>query len=47
VSRMFEHTTPIDLLVYTPDEIIARIEMNDFFIQDIMEHGKVVYERGI
>jgi len=47
VSRMFEHTTPIDLLVYTPDEIIARIEMNDFFIQDIMEHGKVVYERGV
>lgn len=47
VSRLFEHTAPIDLLVYTPEEIAARIEMDDFFIQDIIEHGKVVYERGI
>ena len=37
----------IDLLVYTPEEINARIEMHDFFILDIMEHGKVVYERNI
>ncbi len=47
VNRLFEHTAPIDLLVYTPDEIKARIEMNDFFVLDIMEHGKVVYERGV
>ena len=47
VNRLFDHSVPIDLLVYTPEEIIARIEMNDFFILDIMEHGKVVYERGV
>lgn len=47
VSGLFEHTAPIDVLVYTPEEIIARIEMNDFFILDIMEHGRVVYERAI
>lgn len=47
VNHLFEHTAPIDLLVYTPEEISARIEMNDFFILDIMEHGKVVYERVI
>lgn len=47
VSGLFEHTAPVDLLVYTPEEIIARIEMNDFFILDIMEHGKVVYERTV
>jgi predicted nucleotidyltransferase len=47
VNRLFDHTVPVDLLVYTPEEIDARIEMNDFFILDIMEHGKVVYERGI
>lgn len=45
VSGLFEHTSPVDLLVYTPEEIVTRIEMNDFFIQDIMKHGKVVYER--
>jgi predicted nucleotidyltransferase len=47
VSGLFEHTAPIDLLVYTPEEMAARIEMNDFFILDIIEHGKVVYERGV
>jgi uncharacterized protein len=47
VSSLFEHTAPVDLLVYTPEEIIARIKMNDFFILDIMEHGKVVYERTV
>jgi len=47
VNCLFEHTASIDLLVYTPEEIAARIEMNDFFILDIMEHGKVVYERGV
>ena len=47
VSSLFEHTAPVDLLVYTPEEIIDRIEMNDFFILDIMEHGKVVYERTV
>lgn len=47
VNSLFDHSAPIDLLVYTPEEIAARIEMNDFFILDIMEHGKVVYERSI
>lgn len=47
VSGLFEHSAPVDLLVYTPEEIITRIEMNDFFIMDIMEHGKVVYERAV
>lgn len=47
VNRLFEHCAPVDLLVYTPEEIKARVEMNDFFIMDIMEHGKVLYEQGI
>jgi predicted nucleotidyltransferase len=47
VNGLFEHTLPVDLLVYTPEEIVTRVEMNDFFILDIMEHGKVVYERSI
>ena len=47
VNRLFEHTSPIDILVYTPEEIVSRIEMNDLFILDILEHGKVVYERSV
>ncbi|MDK9718127.1 MAG: nucleotidyltransferase domain-containing protein [Trichlorobacter sp.] len=47
VSRMVDHSVAIDLLVYTPEELQARIAMHDFFILDILEHGKVVYERGV
>ncbi len=34
----------IDLLVRTPVEIEQRLAWNDFFIQEIMEKGKVIYE---
>ncbi len=35
---------PIDLMVRRPEEIKNRIKMGDFFIQEIMEKGKVLYE---
>lgn len=35
---------PLDLLVRRPEEISERIEMGDFFIRDIIERGKVLYE---
>jgi len=47
VSSLFEHTAPVDLLVYTPEEIRSRMELNDFFISDVMTHGRVLYERGV
>lgn len=47
VDRFIEHAVPVDVLVYTPDEIEERLKMNDFFVKDILEKGKVLYERGI
>jgi predicted nucleotidyltransferase len=35
---------PIDLLVRTPQEIRKRLRLGDFFIQDIIEKGKVLYD---
>lgn len=35
---------PLDLLVRTPEWVAERIAMEDFFIQDIVEQGKVLYE---
>lgn len=35
---------PLDLLVRSPQTIQARLEMGDFFIQDIMKKGQVIYE---
>ena len=36
---------PIDLRVYTPKEIKYRSNLGDFFIQEILEKGKIVYEK--
>ncbi len=35
---------PVDLMVRTPDEIRRRLAWNDFFLREIMETGKVLYE---
>ncbi len=35
---------PLDLLLRTPKEIKERLALGDFFIQEITERGKVLYE---
>jgi len=35
---------PIDLLVRTPRQIRTRIKLGDFFIREITQKGKVLYE---
>ena len=35
----------MDLIVRRPGEIKKRILMNDFFLKNIMERGRVLYER--
>ena len=35
----------VDILVKTPQEIQAALTKGDFFIQEIVTHGKVLYER--
>jgi len=34
----------VDLLVRTPKQIRQRVKWNDFFIKEIIEKGKVLYE---
>jgi uncharacterized protein len=36
---------PIDLLVYTPQEVEKRISIGDFFVKDIFTRGKILYAR--
>jgi hypothetical protein len=33
--------------VRTPEEIKQRLEIGDYFMQEIMERGKVLYERDL
>jgi predicted nucleotidyltransferase len=35
---------PLDLLVRTPEHIQERIEMGDFFMQEINQRGKILYD---
>jgi len=35
---------PVDLLVRTPRQIRQRLAWGDFFIREILERGKVLYE---
>ncbi|OGC07628.1 hypothetical protein A2230_02425 [candidate division WOR-1 bacterium RIFOXYA2_FULL_36_21] len=45
IDCFVDHEFPVDFLVYTPSEIKNRIEDGDVFVKDILEHGKIVYEK--
>lgn len=45
-SKLYKNNfPPMDLLVYTPEEIQQRLLMEDFFIKDIINKGKTLYEK--
>lgn len=47
VSRLLRpRPFPVDILVKTPAEIENALNSNDFFIQDILTQGQVLYERN-
>ena len=41
--KLFPAGLPLDLLIYTPKEVEKRLEIGDFFIEDIISKGKVLY----
>lgn len=46
VSRLLiPRPFPVDILVKTPEEIELALAGRDFFLQEIMARGKVLYER--
>jgi predicted nucleotidyltransferase len=40
-----DHYLALDPLVYTPKELTQRLALGDFFVQEIMQGGRVLYER--
>ncbi len=34
----------VDLLVRTPEQVKTRLDLGDFFMREIVENGKVLYE---
>ena len=45
ISLMIKHTFPMDILVRTPQELKERIRKGDFFLKEVLEKGKILYER--
>jgi len=44
IDTELDIVTPVDLLVYTPQEVKERLKDGDMFIVQIYERGKVMYE---
>ena len=40
-----ERKIPIDVLIYTPQEIRERLKLGDLFVKEVIERGKLIYER--
>ena len=46
VYRLFRpHPVAMDIMVRTPEEVEYRLSIGDFFIQEIITKGKILYER--
>jgi predicted nucleotidyltransferase len=46
ISLSLEHTFPLDIIVKTQEQINKRLQIGDYFIEDIINSGKVIYERN-
>ncbi len=44
IRQQLNYPFSLDLMARTPAQIQQRLEMGDFFIQDIIKRGKVLYE---
>ena len=44
IRKKIKTSVPLDLLVRTAEQVRTRIEMEDFFMRDIVSKGKVLYE---
>jgi len=42
---LLEIDSPFDILVMTPEEVKKRVKKGDWFIKEILQKGKVLYER--
>jgi predicted nucleotidyltransferase len=44
IRTSIDHHFPLDLLVRKAADVAWRIKENDFFLQDVIKEGKVLYE---
>jgi len=46
IRKAIKRSFPLDLLVRRPADVERRLKAGDFFIKEIMQKGKVLYERA-
>ena len=46
VSRLIDRNIAFDFIVMTPRELDERLTLGDFFFHDILQNGKVLYEKN-
>ncbi len=44
ILRRINPRIPVDLVVRTAEEVRWRLRANDFFLSEILKHGRVLYE---
>ena len=47
IIQSIDYHFPIDLIVRSTDQIHERIRLGDFFFKDIIDKGKILYDRNI
>jgi predicted nucleotidyltransferase len=45
IVQTVKYDFPLDLIVRTPSQVEKRLALGDFFLKEIMEKGRVLYER--
>ena len=44
ICQQIEYRFGLDLIVHTPKHLAERLKMKDWFLRDVLEEGKVLYE---
>lgn len=45
IAQNVEHHFALDIIVKTPEQLEQRLKLDDMFVKEIMEEGKILYER--
>jgi predicted nucleotidyltransferase len=46
IARAIDYHFGLDLLVRRPQQLARRLKLGDYFLQEVMEKGKVLYARA-
>lgn len=44
ICLQIEYRFGLDLIVHTPQKLAERVDMGDWFLRDVLDEGRVVYE---